>query len=278
LVGDGGRPVPVQLSVSRALLADVEVFCVVVTDLTQQRRQEVYRAARLEIEARDRLFSVAAHELRNPLSVVELLRKRLVTSLERVREGAPSAIEAAIAIANKLGKQGVRLEELVGKLLDVGSIGAGRLPLDRRELDLAELVGTVMERLRDQLDRSRSHVTLDLHPVRGHWDRIRPEQVIENLISNAAKYGLGRPIPVFVDKGRYVARLGIEDQGPGIPGEARERIFRPYERVADTRGMPGLGIRLYVTAEIVKAHGGTIRVQGKPDGGSLFFVELPFGS
>lgn len=277
LIAHDGRLVPVQLSVSRAMLDDVEVFCVVVTDLTASvRQEELYRQARLEVEARDRLFSVAAHELRNPLAVLELQGQLLARLLDRSRnETVEQVIEPAKTIVEKVRRQSTRLGILVGKLLDVGTIGAGRLQLTRETVDLAEVVSTVLERSRPDLERSGSVVTAELRPARGHWDRVRLEQVIDNLISNAAKYGLGRPIRVFVESDPKVARVGVEDMGSGIPVEARERIFRPYERMAETCGQPGLGIGLYVTAEIVKAHGGTIKVEGMPDGGSRFVVELP---
>lgn len=277
LLGAGGRSVPVQLSVNRAHLADVEVFCVVVTDLTESRRQEdLYRVARQEIEARDRLFTVAAHELRNPLSVLDLqtqLLTRLLASSSAEEPAEP--LERASRIVARIGEQGKRLAVLVGKLLDVGMIGAGRLQLAREECDLADIVRAVLERARESLERTGSVLTAELRPARGAWDRVRLEQVVDNLVSNAAKYGQGRPIHVFVDGNAKVARFGVEDSGGGIPAEARERIFRPYERMAGAAGLPGLGIGLYVTAEIVKAHGGSIRVEGRPQGGSSFVVELP---
>jgi signal transduction histidine kinase len=160
-------------------------------------------------------------------------------------------------------------------LLDVGSLGVGRLALAREEIDLAETVRTATELSREEIDRSGSTLELDLQPVHGHWDRVRIEQVVENLVSNAAKYGLGRPVRVFVTSSDSTARIGVEDQGRGIPVEARERIFRPYERLPHGPDMPGLGIGLYVTVEIVKAHGGSIHIENGPSGGSVFIVELP---
>lgn len=277
LLGPGGQSVPVQLSVNRASLADVEVFCVVVTDLTESRRQEdLYRVARQEIEARDRLFTVAAHELRNPLSVLELQTQLLARLLHGLGEdGQPQRLERAAEIVARVGEQGKRLTTLVGKLLDVGTIGAGRLKLVREECDLSEIVRAVLERSREAVEKSGSVLSAELRPARGRWDRVRLEQVVDNLVSNAAKYGHGRPIRVSVEGSAKTGRLLVEDSGGGIPAEARERIFRPYERMADSADVPGLGIGLYVTAEIVKAHGGSIRVEGRPDGGSSFLVELP---
>lgn len=275
LVAADGGPLSVLLSVSCASLADVDVFCVVVTDLTEQRLQEeLYRSARHEIEARDRLFAVASHELRNPLNVVEMQAQLLSSLLETAGDG-PTAIARARDLVRKLRRQTHRLAQLVTNLLDVGSIGAGHLALAPEELDLSDLVRSALELSRDDIERSGSDLTLDLQRARGCWDRVRVEQVIENLVSNAAKYGLGRPIHVSVTGTETAAYLRVEDQGRGIPTEARERIFRPYERLTHGPAMPGLGIGLYVTAEIVKSHGGTIRAEGRPGGGTVFTVELP---
>lgn len=275
LIGPGGRPVPVQVSVSRALLVDVDVFCVVVIDLTEPMRQEaLYLAARHEIEARDRLFSVAAHELRNPLHALALQAELLQQLIDTSPLEQPLRERATRSVA-MLHQQGKHLDALVGKLLDVGTIGAGRLRLIREDLDLADVVRSVLERAEDAIERSGSLVTLDLHPVRGRWDRIRIEQVVDNLVSNALKYGRGAPVHVAVAGRAATARVVVEDRGAGIPEEARERIFRPYERVSGTQHLPGLGIGLFVTAEIVKAHCGQVRVQSVPGGGSRFVVELP---
>lgn len=275
-VAADGRPIVVQLSVSRACLADVEVYCVVATDLTEQRRQEeLYRAARLEIEARDRLFAVAAHELRNPLGVLELQAQLLGTLLDTSRDGTRVPLDRAQQMVSKVRQQGRRLAQLVTNLLDVESIGRGRLHLAREEIDLADAVRAALDLSREEVQRAGSSVALDLQSMTGCWDRVRIEQVIENLISNAAKYGLGRPIRVVVTGDEKVACIAVEDQGRGIPKEARERIFRPYERIAHGQAVPGLGIGLYVIAEIVKAHGGSISVQERPGGGSRFLVELP---
>lgn len=276
LVAANGAPLPVLLSVSCACLADVEVLCVVVTDLTEQQRQEtLYGMARVQIEERDRLFAVASHELRNPLNVLDLQARLLGALIEASEDGAPLPTDRALGMVSKLRIQARRLGQLVTNLLDVGSIGAGRLALDLEDVDLSELVRSAMDLCRDEIDRSRSRVSLELTPVRGRWDRVRIEQIIDNLVSNAAKYGGGLPIRVFVEQHGDTARLGVEDQGRGIPQEARERIFRPFERVSQGAPVPGLGIGLYVTSQIVKSHGGRISVQPGTQGGSLFLVELP---
>jgi PAS domain S-box-containing protein len=276
LIGQEQLTVPVQLSLSRAALADVPVLCVVATDLTNLRRQEeLYRAARLEVAARDQMFAIAAHELRNPLAVLTLHTQLLGEQLRTAQSGAPLPLEKALDRVENLRTQGERLTSLIGKLLDIGTIGSGRLALSRETFDLAELVRGVVNDSRELVERSGSRLALELTPAVGRWDRDRIEQVIGNLISNAAKYGLGGPIRVSVRPSGGVAQVVVEDRGKGIPRDARERIFRPYERVSESEDVPGLGLGLYITAEIVKAHGGSIRVGEAPEGGSRFVVELP---
>ena len=123
-------------------------------------------------------------------------------------------------------------------------------------------------------------------PVTGVWDPIRIEQVITNLVSNAIKYGRGRPIEVVVDEaesgqaaqnrdGMLHARLEILDHGLGIEKDMIERIFDPFQRAASGKRIQGLGLGLFVVKSIVEAHGGTIRVTSQSDCGSRFVVDLP---
>lgn len=276
-VRENSGVLPVLLSVSAGVLADVPVFCVVATDLSEHKRQEeLYRAARLEVEGRDRLFSVAAHELRGPLGVLEMQTQLLIARLRGMSEAPAGPIEKTISMVETVGRQGKQLAQLVTKLLDLGSIGSGHLDLILEEVDLAEVVRAVIQDSSDLIHRSGYAVILDLESVLGHWDRVRLEQVVANLLSNAVKYGLGRPIRVAVQPSEHMARLRVEDQGGGIPANERERIFRPFERLVTTKAVAGgLGLGLYIAAEIVRVHEGTIRVEGEPDSGSCFVVELP---
>jgi signal transduction histidine kinase len=270
LLGPEGLPVPVLLSVSPGELADTEILCVVATDLSEHHRQEaLYAAARAGIEARDRLFAVAAHELRGGLAAINMN----AFALDQIIHEPPPKVREMLAT---LRRQSNLLSSLVGKLLGVGTLGAGQLPLSFDEVDLAEEVRAIVERDDDALRKSGSELTLELAPARGRWDRVRVQQVIENLLSNAIKYGRGAPIRIFVERDKHTARLGVEDRGAGIPAGDRERVLRPYARMESVRQQPGLGLGLYITAEIVKAHRGTIRIEEREGGGARFVVELPF--
>jgi signal transduction histidine kinase len=118
-------------------------------------------------------------------------------------------------------------------------------------------------------------VTVEAEVVRGRWDGVRLEQVVTNLLSNAGKYGLGRPIHVTVQDRDGHVRLVVEDHGIGVPPDAVDRLFRPFERIGTVKTATGLGLGLYISAQIVRVHGGAIRVEDTPLGGARFVVDLP---
>jgi signal transduction histidine kinase len=217
------------------------------------------------MEARDRLISIAGHELRAPMQV-------LVSELGVLLAQHPAITVEQLASLQQLG---FGLAKLVAILLDVGLLGSDQLALTLEDLDLADVVRAIAGRTED-LARSGSPVTVEARSVHGRWDRLRLAQVATNLLSNAGKYGLGRPVRVVVDGDEKVARLVVEDQGIGIARDAIEHLFRPFERIGSVKTATGLGLGLYITAQIVKAHGGMMRVESDPGAGSRFIVELPY--
>jgi signal transduction histidine kinase len=169
-----------------------------------------------------------------------------------------------------------RLRQLVGALLDVSELQTGRFALSREEVDLAELVVEVLERLSAPLQRARCLVEpRKVERVVGWWDRTRMEQVIIGLLGNAMKFGAGKPIEIQVLAGQGHARLVVKDQGMGIPAEAQSRIFERLTRAVSERNYGGLGLGLFIARRIVGAHGGDIRVESEPGEGATFIVELP---
>jgi signal transduction histidine kinase len=107
------------------------------------------------------------------------------------------------------------------------------------------------------------------------WDRIRVEQVVTNLLTNAFKFAGGKPIEITVEERGPTARLVVVDHGIGIAPEDVERIFRRYEQAMPSRAFGGMGLGLYIARQIIEAHGGTIRVDSQPGAGSTFIVDLP---
>jgi signal transduction histidine kinase len=109
----------------------------------------------------------------------------------------------------------------------------------------------------------------------GYWDRLRIEQVVDSLLSNAIKYGQGQPIDLTVERDGRRAVLTVQDRGIGIQGDQLERIFERFERAVSVSAYGGLGLGLYLTRQIVHAHQGRVTVQSAPGIGAVFRVELP---
>jgi signal transduction histidine kinase len=217
------------------------------------------------------LLSVASHELRTPLAVLKL---RLDSVLRQARRLGPGTEKLTAGVETAIRQTG-RLSQLIDELLDVSRIASGHLTIEREEVDLSRVVDDVLTRLRDFIERGGCAVDLRAEPsVWGLWDRLRLEQVLVNLLTNAVKYGGAGRIEVALSATEGEARLAVSDHGPGIPAEQQARIFNRFVRAAP-REVGGLGLGLYITREIVEAHGGRIHVESRPGEGATFVVELP---
>ena len=173
-------------------------------------------------------------------------------------------------------KQIERLTRLIDELMDVSRITAGRLRLELEQIDLAAVVRDVVGRLGEEASRTHSSISVSaVTPVVGMWDPLRVDQVVTNLLTNAFKFGGGKPIEITVEERGPIGRLVVVDHGIGIARENVERIFYRYEQAASSRGVGGLGLGLYIAHQIIEAHGGTICVESQPGSGSTFTVDLP---
>jgi signal transduction histidine kinase len=230
----------------------------------------LYRQAKEAILARDEFLSVASHELNTPLATLTLQMDDLLRP-GHGRGGDPE--DAALLRARR---QLDRLARLVGNLLDISRISARRLPLTPIEMDLAAVTREATEQFGPELERSGSSLRLATEaPVLGRWDPLRIAQVVTNLMSNACKYGAGKPIEVKVERVGERAVLTVRDHGIGIEPDHLDRIFEVFARAAPSRHYGGLGLGLYITRQVVEAHGGVIRVESTLGAGATFTVELP---
>jgi signal transduction histidine kinase len=221
------------------------------------------------VQARDEFLSIASHELKTPLTALRLqLQNGQRRWAERHGEPPPPWVAAAL-------RQLDRLEALVAELLDLTRIRSGRFALGPERVDLAELVRGVADRLREVLSRTGNALVVEPSaPIDVECDPARIEQVLANLVTNAGQHAPGTAVTVRVYARGGRAVLEVEDGGPGIPEEARERIFGAYETLEGRRGQ-GLGLGLYIARQIVEAHGGSIRATAGAGGGALFTIELP---
>jgi PAS domain S-box-containing protein len=235
----------------------------------------LYREARTAVSIRDEFMSVAAHELKTPLTSLRGYAQLLGREFDRGDAANP---ERARRAAATIQVQSDKLARLVGQLLDISRIQSGKLAIDRRPSDLSALVREVVEAGRTQL---KEHVMFARLPTElpVSIDPIRIEQVVTNLIDNAIKYSpQGGQIDITLTAQDDVVRLSVRDRGVGIPPEHRAHIFdRFYQAHAGgaLTSMAGMGLGLYISRQIVELHSGTIDVEFPDDGGTMFVVRLP---
>lgn len=239
-------------------------------------RSRLYTRAKKAVALRDEFLSVAAHELRTPLAAMKLQ----IQSLQRELGRLPPEEERAPRLRSKaevVERQIRRLEQLVTDLLDLSRLTAGKLQLRIEEFDLVELVHEIRDRMAEEVARAGGRLTLHaVGPLRGQWDRARLDQVLSNLMSNAIKYGGGKPITLTAVAEGSEVRLAVHDQGIGISLEDQARIFERFERAVPGRNYSGFGVGLWICKQSVEALGGVIRVQSTPGQGSTFEVLLPY--
>lgn len=235
--------------------------------LIEERISKLADELRRAVALRDEFMSIASHELKTPLT-------SLTMQLQYLTQVSVSP-EKLNSIVNKALIQVHRLASLISDMMDVSRISGGQLALKIEEVDLGQLIDDVLKQYAEQLQEAGCicEVCISQSAI-GHWDRFRIEQVLINLLTNAMKYGRGKPISISVVRVGDVARLVVKDSGVGIPLQDRERIFERFERAAP-QGVSGLGLGLYIVRQILSKHGGTVHVESERDLGSSFIVELP---
>lgn len=234
----------------------------------------LYREAREAVRARDEFLSIASHELKTPLTTLQLQIQGVGRKLKSFPDD-PVLQGLAVRVGTS-ERQVERLTGLINNLLDISRITAGRLELDLEPVDLSAVAREAAARFRDDLTRAGCVLEIRADAAcQGEWDRLRLEQIVMNLLSNAAKYGAGRPIEIEVDGGEATARFSVRDHGIGIPEEHQSRIFERFERAVSDRHYGGLGLGLWIVRQIVDAFGGTIEVESRVGEGSTFTVLLP---
>jgi len=237
-----------------------------------KRDEEALRAA---LGMRDEFLSIASHELRTPLAALSLQVAGLERALSKRNHGSEES-QRELYRAGRAVAHVERLARIVDNLFDVSQITAGRLQLAREMVDLSDAVRAVASGLSEQAARAGCSVSLSAPAaVTGYWDRFRIEQVITNLLTNAFKYGSGRPVEVSVEATEAIARLRVRDHGGGVAPEAIERIFERFERFASGHHQKSLGVGLYIARQVIDAHAGVVRVEETSASGSTFLVELP---
>ena len=237
-------------------------------------RARLYDRALDAIRVRDDFLSVAGHELRTPLSTLLLQTQSMVDASDDPTAGDTTAGTLRERLA-PVYRSLRRLIRLADDVLDVSRIRAGRLRIEPEPLDLVSLVRDVATRTVEGARRSRNELRLEGDDaIEGRWDPVRLEQIVVNLVSNACKYGVDRPIDVRVARCPGGATIVVRDHGIGIAAADQARIFERFERV-ETRAFAGLGLGLWIVRELVQLHGGRISVRSDLGEGAEFSVILP---
>nr|BDT37465.1 ATP-binding protein [Myxococcus sp. MH1] len=244
---------------------------------TALENAENFEAEQEAVRRRDDFLSIAAHELKTPLTSLQLHIQGLQAQVRASGDAGLSPRKLSTKLESA-SAQTQRLGRLVNDLLDISRLAQGQLHIKLSEVDLVALVQGQLERSREALVRAECPVRLDARVPRltGSWDAMRLEQVVGNLLSNAMKYGAGKPIEITLgeEKGGQ-ALLRVRDSGIGIADEDRARIFGRFERAVSVRHYGGFGLGLWIVREIVQALGGAIAVESTPGEGSTFTVTLP---
>ncbi|MFK3970939.1 ATP-binding protein [Pseudomonas sp. NPDC087358] len=227
------------------------------------------------IRMRDDFMSIVSHEVRTPLN--GLILETQLRKLHLAKDNASAfTMDKLKAMVERDERQIQSLIRLIEDMLDVSRIRTGKLSIRTHPFDLAELAVNLVESYAAQISAADSVVTLHAsEPVIGVWDEFRIEQVLANLLTNALRYGAHKPIEVRVYAEGNEARVEVKDRGIGISVENQKRIFQQFERVSASHAVSGLGLGLFISEQIVAAHGGKISVESEEGDGSLFRVSLP---
>ena len=250
-------------------------------DALEESRREL-RATQAELERavamRDEFMSMVAHELRTPLNTLFL-----ETQLRELQLGKDNmAFFGADQLRRMVARDGRQIHSmirLINDMVDVSRIRSGKLSIRPAHTELGALLERVVSDLTQRAEAAGASITLQAPvPVYGVWDEFRVEQVIVNLLTNALRYGGGKPVTVTLGADTTRARIVVQDQGNGIAAQDIERIFEPFERAGNKEVREGLGLGLYIARQLAESHCGTLEVVSTPGHGAAFCLMLPFDS
>ncbi len=236
-------------------------------------KARLYMETQEALQARDEFLSIASHELRTPVTSILLHVQAVLNNMRNDVQTKDN--KRMVKMLETTEQQTRRLAKLINDLLNVSLVTTGRLDLEKEEADLAVIVKDALTRFEVQLKKAKIPVKLQVKKSIGYWDKVRLEQVISNLISNAIKYGRGKQISITVKKVGNEAVCSIEDKGIGIKPQYQKIIFERFKRGVLNKDYRGLGVGLYIANQIVHLHGGIISIKSKINRGSTFTIRLP---
>lgn len=240
------------------------------SELAELRR--LVETLRQSVRARDDFIAIAAHELRNPMTpIVGVAELALIAA--RKDGKCPPRVILLLERLQRLVQDYVRRAT---KLLDVSRLESGNLQLEPAATDLSQLVLSIVHRY--EAEAAHQHCALE-HDIRadvsGRFDPLAVEQVVDNLVSNAVKFGAGKPVTVRLRLDGRLACLEVRDGGIGMSVDQQERIFGRFEQIVARHDGSGFGLGLWIASRLVAAMDGRITVSSRPGEGSTFTVMLP---
>lgn len=235
------------------------------------QNKELYKEAQAAVRMRDDFLSIASHELRTPLTSLNLqlyLLEKAATGETLDSEEIKKLTARSLALVKKL----TALQET---LMDLAQIRIGKLEIKKDHAELSAIVADCISQLSATALRSGNEIIFErMEMVSGKIDAMRISQVVTNLLTNAMKYGERKPIRVKVFGEKDNGIIVVQDQGLGIPLEKQDRIFERFERASDDHAVSGLGLGLYISKQIIEAHGGRIFIESALGKGSSFIVKF----
>ena len=242
------------------------------------RVREAALAARVveleaELRARDDFLAIAAHELRNPMTPISARLELLLARARHMSEGVPAGLVHGLELLEGLVSAYLRRATT---LLEVARASSGNLNLQTAEVDLSALIRRVTANMLPLAESAGCEVRITVEDgVSALCDPTAVEQILENLLSNAIRFGPGRPVDVSFASNGAAARLSVRDEGVGISDCDKALIFERFHRSRRAKPNGGFGVGLWVTRQLVRAMRGEISVSSRRSAGSAFTVKLP---
>ncbi|HWY80097.1 MAG TPA: HAMP domain-containing sensor histidine kinase [Candidatus Sulfotelmatobacter sp.] len=236
--------------------------------------EKYYDSSQTEIEARDQFLAIASHELKTPVTSMLLQVQTAIHNIRNVSL-ANFSVASLLKMLESTEQQSKRLSKMVNDLLDLSLITTGKIDLEIEETNISTIVQDVAEKFTVRLTNKNQLSIITNKTVICHCDKVRIEQAVVNLVSNAIKYGNNKPITIAISNSHEHIHITVKDQGIGIPPDQQKRIFNRFERAVSSRDYKGLGVGLYITYQIIKAHKGKVLLHSQLNKGSAFTIELP---
>jgi signal transduction histidine kinase len=253
------------------MFLSTSIFFTLLITALQRGLLRVRNALRL----RNDFLSVASHELKTPITSLffqaQIRERKAKKALAEGKSISPDELHKMAAFDLR---QLARLNQLIENMLDVTRISSGQRPFQPVPADFALVVKEAAERFRQGMSKGELHMSLPA-TLPGEFDILHLDQIVTNLLSNAYKYGEGKTVAIRLTEASGKARLEVEDQGPGISSETREKIFQKFERFHSPDRISGMGLGLFICRDLAERQGGRIDFESEPGKGATFFVELP---